>query len=228
MTLHALDQVELSFGGFSEFPQKLAAPEVRRQAILHRADILGALSDYAASQSALQLEVAKQYPDLHLGPGYSWNSGSAGDSQWQLGLTVELPILNQNQGPIAEAEARRAVAAAQFLAVQAKAIGAIDRALEGYQAAVRQSATAAALLENLQKQQQSVRANQAAGAADALAVAAAGVEFNSGALLRLDALVKAQQALAQLEDAVQSPLVLPDAVIQNAQVNPRDLKENQP
>ena len=60
----------------------------------------GALADYAASQSALQLEIAKQYPDLHLGPGYELDQT---DNKWSLGISLDLPILNHNQGPVAEA-----------------------------------------------------------------------------------------------------------------------------
>jgi outer membrane protein TolC len=66
------------------------------------------LAEYNASQSALQLEIAKQYPDIHLNPGYEFDQG---DNKWSPGLTVTLPILNQNKGPIAEAEAKRTEAA---------------------------------------------------------------------------------------------------------------------
>ena len=54
---------------------------------MNRADVRGALAEYAASQSALQLEIANQYPDLHLGPGYGWNTGNAGDNKWSLGVS---------------------------------------------------------------------------------------------------------------------------------------------
>ena len=218
----ALQDVQFSFAGLNEFPTTLTAPEVRRQAILNRADIRGALAEYAASQSALQLEIANQYPDIHLGPGYEYDQT---DNKWTLGVSLTLPILNQNQGAIAEARAKRELAAAHVLAAQAKAVGEIDLALAGYEAGRQQSATAGALLGNLQKRLDSVCAMQQAGELDALAVANAQVEFNTGALSRLDALVKAQQARGQLEDALQSPLVLPAAVLQNAQTNP---KQTQP
>ena len=91
-----------------QFPRDLTEPEVRRQALLNRADVRGALAEYAASQSALQLEIANQYPDVHLGPGYGWNTGNAGDNEWTLGVTLDLPVLNHNQGPVAEAKAKRA------------------------------------------------------------------------------------------------------------------------
>ncbi|MHB8522582.1 MAG: TolC family protein [Limisphaerales bacterium] len=223
LPVRALDRVPFSFTGLDAFPRELTAPGVRRQALLDRSDVRGALAEYAASQSALQLEIARQYPDLHLGPGYTWNAGSAGDSQWSLGLGLTLPVLNQNQGPVAEAKARREEAAAHFLAVQAQAIGAVDGALAGYRAARQQSATAAALLDNLQKRMRSVRAMQQAGELDSLAVASADVEYNTGALSRLDAVVKAQEALGQLEDAVQNPLTLPEALLRNTEKNPRPI-----
>jgi outer membrane protein, heavy metal efflux system len=218
----ALEGVEFSFAALNEFPRELTRPEVRRAALLNRADVRGALADYAASQSALQLEIANQYPDVHLGPGYTWNNGNAGDSQWSLGLTVTLPVLNHNQGPVAEAEAKRTQAAAHFLAVQANAIAQIDSALAGYDAALNQASTAKALLDNLQQRLQSARAQAEAGEMVPLTVANAEVEFGTGAQNQLDALMKAQTALGQLEDAVQSPLTLPPDSIQAAEQRPSE------
>ncbi len=214
----ALQDVTLSFAGLDAFPTALTAPEVRREALLNRTDIRGALADYAASQSALQLAIANQYPDLDLGPGYEYDQT---DNKWTLGVSLTLPILNQNQGAIAEARAQRELAAAHFLTVQSKAAGQIDLALAGYQVALQQATTAAALGAGLQQRLDAIRAMQRAGEVDALAVADAQVEFNAGALARLDALVAAQQALGRLEDAVQSPLVLSPAVLQRAETNPQ-------
>jgi cobalt-zinc-cadmium efflux system outer membrane protein len=219
LPLRALDGVQLSFVGLDQFPRQLTRPEVRRQALLNRADVRGALAEYAASQSALQLEIANQYPDVHLGPGYGWNTGNAGDNEWTLGLSVTLPILNQNQGPIAEARAKRGEAAAHFLTVQTAAVAQIDSALAGYRAAVQQAATARALQEHSQKRLGSIQAQAAAGETDPLAVANAEMEFESVAQSRLNALIKEQQALGELEDAVQSPLTLPPETLKAAQNN---------
>jgi len=121
-------------------------------------------------------------------------------------LTVDLPVLNQNQGAIAEARAKRAQAAAHFLTVQANAISEIDSALIGYEAALQKSAIAKNLLTDLQKQLASVRAQAQLGEADALALANAEASYCTGAQNQLDALAKAQEALGALEDATQSPL----------------------
>ena len=210
LRLRALDGLNLSFDGLDQFPQNLTAPEVRRDAILNRADVRGALADYAASQSALQLEIARQYPDLHLGPGYELDQT---DNKWSLGVSLDLPILNHNQGPVAEAMANRAATAAHFLTVQTTAITEIDSALAGYDAALKKAATVRTLLDDMRKQLDSIHAQAQAGAVEPLTLANAEVEYATGTQSQLDALVKAQQALGQLEDAVQSPLTLaPDTI----------------
>jgi outer membrane protein TolC len=216
LPLRALDGVNFSFDGLDQFPQDLTAPEIRRDAILNRADVRGALADYAASQSALQLEIAKQYPDLHLGPGYELDQT---DNKWSLGVSLDLPILNHNQGPVAEAMANRAAAAAHFLTVQTTAISEIDSALAGYDAALKKTATTKTLLDDMRKQLDSVHAQAQAGEAEPLTLANAEVEYAAGAQSQLDALVKAQEALGQLEDAVQSPLTLAPDAIRAAEMN---------
>jgi outer membrane protein TolC len=213
----ALDGIEFDFNALEKLPAALTAPEVRRDAVLNRADIRAALAQYGASQSALQLEIARQYPDVHLSPGYELDQT---DNKWSLGLTVDLPVLNQNQGGIAEAKAKRAEAAAHFLAIQANAISEIESALAGYDAALQKSATAKTLSNDLQRQLESARGQARLGESDALTLANAEASFYTGAQNRLDALVKAQQALGALEDAVQSPLTLSADAIRTAAKEP--------
>jgi cobalt-zinc-cadmium efflux system outer membrane protein len=182
----------------------LESAEARRQALHRRADILAALADYAASQSALQLEIAKQYPDIRLGPGYEYDQGL---HKWGLAVGTDfLPVFNRNQGPIAEAQARRTEAAARFLALQAQVSGEIDRALAARAAARDQLRQIDALLEAQRQNVRSVEAMVSAGAAGHFELRAAQLEVAATELTRLDALVKAQQVLGQLEDALQLPL----------------------
>src|SRR5207249_2670968 len=68
----------------------LTSAEARRRALTGRTDILMALAEYAAAQAALQVEVARQYPDVHLGTGYQWDQG---DNKWSIGLGTEIPLL---------------------------------------------------------------------------------------------------------------------------------------
>jgi len=182
---------------------ELTSSEARRQALLGRADILALLADYAANESLLQLEIARQYPDVHLNPGYQFDQG---EHKWSLGLSAELPILNQNQGPIAEAMARREEAAARFIALQAKIIAEIDRALAARAAALEQVMRQSRLTQLARDQSAAVEAMFQAGAADTLELSSAQLEASASELAALEAQVKAQQAVAQLEDAIQRPL----------------------
>ena len=182
--------------------------------MLNRADVLAGLSAYAASEAALRLEVAKQYPDIHLNPGYEFDQG---DHKWGVGLGIELPVLNQNRGPIAEAEARRAESAAKFNALQARVLAEIERGLAAYRAALEKSATADALLANLKEQERSLRGRFDAGEISRSEVIAGQVELAAARLARADAVGKAQQALGQLEVAMQSPVDLPADWLQFSQ-----------
>ena len=100
----AMEVTTLSFDELNEARAELTTAEARRQAAVNRVDILAALAEYAASQAVLQLEIAKQYPDLHIAPGYQLDQT---DNKWTLGATLTLPVLNQNRGAIAEASAHR-------------------------------------------------------------------------------------------------------------------------
>lgn len=218
----ALDGEELDFDFSTPEVMNLTSADARKLALRSRADILGALADYAAAEADLRLEIAKQYPDLHFGPGYAWNSGNAGDNQWSLGLTLELPILDQNQGPIAEAEARRKLAAAKFVELQSQVTGEIDRAVAGWRAAEEQLKTGKELLMSEQQQQKSAQAQLEVGTADQLDSLNAQLELDSTSLAQLENESQLQQALGQLEDALQSPLTLADCVVQQIQKSPSE------
>ncbi len=203
----ALDGVRLSFDAFRAISPDIPAGEVRHHALLNRSDILAALAAYAASEAALRLEIAKQYPDLHLGPDYQLDQTN---SKWTLGLSFELPILSRNRGPIAEAKARREESAARFLAVQSQAIGELDAAVEDCRAAVLKAGAAEDLLANLTVQERAARARRELGEISGLEFLGVRLELNAGAQARLEALVQAQEAVGRLENAAQSPLDVRD------------------
>ncbi|HET9106744.1 MAG TPA: TolC family protein [Steroidobacteraceae bacterium] len=211
--VRALHGARLPLAQLQAFPLALTRLQVRERALLERADVRAALERYAASQSALQLQIARQWPDIHLGPGFAWNAQLAGDKQWRIGLSLPLPLLNHNQGPIAQARAQRALAAARFLTVQTSALTQIDSALAAYESARAQLETAEALLHGLQRQVLSIHAQVTAGELQPLELANAQLAYEAGARDRLDALVGAQRALGRLEDAVESPLTLSPAAV---------------
>ncbi len=213
----ALEGTEMSHEVFDRLPpvSHLPSAELRRRALLARPDVLAALADYEAAQSALQLEVAKQYPDISLGPGYTWDAGQV---KWSLGLSLALPLFNRNQGPIAEAKAQREEAAAAVLAVQARVIAEVDEAWAGYMHAVQTFDTTDALLRDQQKTERAVAAAFQAGEADRLSWMSARYETVAARLARVNAQGQAQQSLGRLEDALHRPLAAGEAVIDTERV----------
>jgi cobalt-zinc-cadmium efflux system outer membrane protein len=203
----ALDGVAFSFDCFRRPDPAIPAGEVRRHAVVNRSDILAALSEYAASQSALQLEIAKQYPDIRLGPNYQLDQT---DSKWTIGLAIDLPILSRNRGPIAEAEARRTESAARFLALQSQVIGELDAAVEDCRSALLKSKAADDLLANLARQEATAKTRREVGEISKLELLGVQIELNAGAEARLEALIQAQEAVGRLENAAQSPLDVKD------------------
>jgi outer membrane protein, heavy metal efflux system len=201
MSTNGLDGVTFSFAAFEGVPGK--AGSHRRMALTHRADVLAALADYAAAEAALRLEVAKQYPDIHLNPGYQLD---AGENKWALGIGLTLPILSQNKGPIREAEAKRREAAAKFDAVQAKVLADCDRAAAAVGAARAKLATTDELLAEQERQIESLQRIVAVGEGDKIALFSAEVERATTRISRLDALAELHAALGMLEEATQTPL----------------------
>jgi outer membrane protein, heavy metal efflux system len=183
--------------------ESFSAVEIQRDAVLNRLDIRRSLAQYAAAEAAVRLEIAKQYPDFNIGPGYTFEERH---SFFTVGFSATVPIFNRNQGPIAEAEARRKETAAAFLQTQAQVIARSERALALYTAALKEMAEAQSLYQlqeaQLQINQQSIRA----GVDTRLGLDGVQIQLALLARARLDALARAQTALGNLEDAVQRPV----------------------
>ncbi len=203
----ALKGIRLSFADLETVPSfdRLPAPSVQRAALINRLDIRAALAQYAASEEALRLEVANQYPNFHLGPGgYSFVQG---DNMWSVGFSIPLPILNQNQGPIAEARARRRRAYARFTALQFQVIGQIEAALIHYRGSLQSSETTRRILARQKDYQRQVDRRFRAGEVGRMTLMNGKLALLMAESDRLIALSKAQRTLESLEDAVQAPLM---------------------
>lgn len=184
-------------------PASLPAKRMREAAVSNRLDVQSALERYRAAQAALQLQVARQYPDIDLGPGYNYEEGA---NFIALSLSTVLPIRNHNQGPIAEAEAQRKVAGAQLLATQSTVIADTDKSLRQYAAAYTTLEVANHSVVQLEEQQQSAMRMLQSGETDQLTVVAAELQTSVAERARLDALHQAQLSLGLLENALQRPI----------------------
>jgi outer membrane protein TolC len=176
------------------------AAELRANALQHRADLLSLLARYEAAQAALRLEIAKQYPDVHLGSGYQWDQG---ESKWTISLNFEIPILNQNRGPIAEAEVRRAAAAAGVFQAQTQIANEIDRAMASLLSAREESDRARDAHAALEQQVRFTRERLAAGGADQVELQTALLDEGAASLTALDSEMRALSAAADLEAELQ-------------------------
>jgi outer membrane protein, heavy metal efflux system len=200
-----LGEARFSWPGMDNPPstQFLSPEKVHRDAVLNRLDVRRALAQYAAAEAGLQLEIAKQYPDINIGPGYTYEEAH---SFFTLGLSTIVPLFNRNQGPIAEAEARRKEAAAAFLERQAQVIARSERALAVYTSALKELSEAESLSKLQENQMQITQKAIRSGTEIRVSLDSVEIQIWILARARLDALARAQKALGDLEDAVQHPL----------------------
>ncbi len=99
-------------------------------ALSTRPEIARALAEYAGAEANLKLQVARQFPDLDLGPGFIWDQGV---HRWTLALAVPGLLGFRNRGPIAEATASRRASAARVVETQDSILGELTIAGEGCQ-----------------------------------------------------------------------------------------------
>jgi outer membrane protein, heavy metal efflux system len=118
----ALDSVRLAAPAVAgcEWLDSLGTDSLDIIALRSRAEVSQALARYALAEADLRQQVAQQYPDLELGPGFIWDQGV---HRWTLLFTLPRLLLHRNRGPIAEASAQRAAAAARVAEAQEQVLG---------------------------------------------------------------------------------------------------------
>ena len=96
-------------------------------AIGRRHEVSLALGEYALAESQLRVQVARQYPDLELGPGFVWDQGV---NRWTLALALPALLGSRNRGAIGEAEATREVAGLKVAEVQDSVFADVESAVQ--------------------------------------------------------------------------------------------------
>lgn len=188
-------------------PNEVSEAAVQTAGVLNRLDVRRSLAEYAATEAALQGEIAKQYPDVHISPGYEFDQG---EHKFGIGASATLPIFSHNKGPIAEAEARRKQAEIRFIAVQSGAIQDTERALATYRRAYIQWTNDSMLIAAQTRNFKSAEATVQAGEADQSAVWTAQLQKLEARRGQLESLRLLQQSLGALENAVQRPISEPN------------------
>ena len=186
----------------------------RTDALVGRPQIVHALREYDLAENSLANEAARRWPQLQLTPAYAWGSDGVREQESledvaresAVGVSFELPLLNQHRGAIGEALARRVLAGEQLKAAQAQIYGQIERAERAWPAAraawqeARQLATLAA--QQLAAEQSALEA----GASDRAALESAQIAATEAQLSALQAAYAAEIAYGGLEDAYRRPL----------------------
>jgi len=216
----ALEGLRLAWEQLDDPPEVDATllKRARDDALLARTDVHGTVVAYSMAEQALRLEVARQYPEVHLDPGYTWDHGIR---RYQFNLGLTLPLLNRNAGAIGEAEARREEAGARLEATVASAWQEIDEAIRQWRLArARLTEARGPVYEAAQRIYAQTARGFDAGANDRTELVAARVSQTLAELQVLDAVRTAQDALASLEDALRRPLEGPELTLTAALASP--------
>lgn len=177
--------------------------EWQRDALLQRSDVLRALIDYDLAETALRLEVAKQYPEVRLSPGYNYDHGV---TKLPFSLSLTLPPTDLNRHAIQQAEAARAAAGRSVETIQAATLAAVDAAAGGLMTADK--AVQVGLGRDLpaaQRAADAARRAVAAGAQDRVDELGARAARLDAELTLLDNQRTAQTTAIDLEDALRRP-----------------------
>ncbi|MBC7519546.1 MAG: TolC family protein [Sandarakinorhabdus sp.] len=212
----AVTGLALRWDGFDAPPTAFvsAGAGERAAAIAVRADVLKSVIAYDQSEADLRGEIARQYPAISIGPGYTWERGLV---KLPVNIALVLPPIDDNRAAINAAEARRAEAARRLEASVAQAQGHIDRALvdvgqaRALLAKVRSGEIAAA-------DRLAVQADRelAAGSIDRTEWAAAQAGSGLARASEIDALARVHAADAGLEDALRRAVAGPETQIVRA------------
>lgn len=207
------DTVNIEPLASSQINNQATPSGIQSHALLNRLDIRIALERYAATEAKLKLEIAKQYPDISISPGYAYEFGN---QVWSLGLSSLLTLLNKNKLAIAEATQLREVEAAQFEALQASVISEVN-------VANAKLAQANQILENQknlhQQQQQNTQRMEhrlSAGEIDRLELTYARLEETVAEKNVALGQFQLESAINELENTLQLPLI--DSSIKNEKI----------
>lgn len=185
----------------------------RGEALIGRTQIVRALREYDLAEVALESEVAKRWPQLHVAPAYAWGASGVQEGALEdiahdsaVSASFELPLLNQHQGAIGEALARRSAAAAHLVAVQARIYEQIDRAERAWPAARAAWEESDRLAAIAGRQRAAEQRALEEGAGDRASLIEAELAATQAQLAELETAYAAEVAFGDLEDAYRRPL----------------------
>jgi len=228
INLAAIDQQSIEGRRQAFVSENESVNQLQESALLNRLDIRAALARYDAAEAKLRLEIARQYPDITLSPGYSYDQG---DKIWSLSIGALLSMIHKNKGNIAEAEAQRELEAARFKALQATVIGELDGRKAAYLQSLNSLGDAKKLLEAQLERTALMQKQFDQGIADRLELTTAKLENILAQQTVILSEIRVQRAAHALEETMQypleNPLPMPDTFEQEPPAAP-SIEREQP
>jgi outer membrane protein TolC len=153
----AIDTLTISTAGSvgCDWTGQRGLEELRGIALRRRYEMGVALAEYAVAEADLRVQITRQYPDLELAPGYSWDQGL---HRWIAALALPNLLRNRNKGPIGEAIARRNQMASAVEATQQQVLSQVEAAFADCRATAQQLAASQQLVDALRVRERSGRA----------------------------------------------------------------------
>jgi outer membrane protein, heavy metal efflux system len=168
-------------------------------ALTRRPEMGRVLAEYAAAEAGVRLEVARQYPDLDLGPGFIWDQGV---HRWTLALALPNLFGFRNRAAITQAEAARSAAGARVAEVQDALVGDVDAALSRCRGAALERAAADSQVAVSGRAAALAQAAYQRGETSGLEPALAGLAVVRAERLRSAARARAASAAVELVSAI--------------------------
>jgi outer membrane protein TolC len=201
--LARLAPLALDFTALDALPDAPGEAELRAAALTNRIDLRRRLLEFSADDAAVKLEIARQYPEIILRPGYLWDQG---DNVWRIAASFILAPTQRSGASIRRAEAQREAAAATVLQQQSAIIGEASAAVATYGEAAA-NVKAAQQLSRMQLARNTlVQKRFDAGDADRLDLQLSRLEAIAADRNAQAARLEAQKSLGRLEDVLQRPL----------------------
>jgi outer membrane protein TolC len=205
LTPAAFEEIQLAAPGLSDPVATLTFDwdAYHEAAVINRLDLAESLAAYDVADAAWREQMTRRWPDLTLGPGYTYDRG---DRKLVLGIAGELPVVTRYDAAIAAAAAQREAARQHFLAAQAQALASLEDARIGIAGALRESEIVVAASSTQRRLMESTRQRWQAGLADRSAWLTAALELAALERARLAAENRTVASLGILEETIQQPV----------------------
>ena len=206
--IHAEHFRNLPDNALPQLPESVPAQQQLQQTMVFNHPELARLrGQYEVAERSLRLEIAKQYPDFHIGPNFA---NEVGERKSVIGLTlgIEIPIFDRNQQGVSSAKQRREEARVRYEAAANRSLAALDRAFKSYQIAIEKARILKSVVlpkaeANIALAKNSVEV----GAMDSLRLLETERTLRSVRVEALEAELSLRTTFISLEQAVGYPLV---------------------